>query len=148
MSNDLRDISQEYIDILLADEVIAIDQVRTFPDDECVNYSTDILQDPLGVSAEGLIIVNNTNVMSAQVSVWHKPLESGERAVALLNTGLFDAAGYNLTLTSDMIGFSHETSFTARDLFAKKDLGTIAGLSWFWLEPSSITMLRVKSLKT
>ena len=61
-------------------------------------------QDALSASAEGTILVNNSNVMSAQVSVWHKPLADGSRAVALLNTGLFDAATYNLTLTSEMAG--------------------------------------------
>jgi hypothetical protein len=81
MSNDLRTIGPEFLDVLLNEEVIAVDQ------------------DPLGASAEGVIIVNNTNVMSAQVSVWHKPLSDGARAVALLNTGLFDAATYNLTMT-------------------------------------------------
>ena len=59
-------------------------------------------QDALGASASGTILVNNTNVMSAQVSVWHKPLADGTRAAALLNTGLFDASGYNLTLTSEV----------------------------------------------
>ena len=61
-------------------------------------------QDPLGASAEGVILVNNTNVMSAQVSVWHKPLAAGkgERAAALLNTGLFDGSYFNLTMTAEV----------------------------------------------
>jgi len=131
MSNDLRTIDQEFIDILTAEEVIAVDQ------------------DPLGASAEGIIIVNNSNVMSAQVSVWHKPLEEpGARAAALLNTGLFDASSYNLTVTSEMLGLGAAAAFTARDLFARKDLGTFDGEADFWLAPTSITMLLVKPVKT
>jgi alpha-galactosidase len=115
--------------VLLNEEVIAVDQ------------------DPLGASADGVIIVNNTNVMSAQVSVWHKPLSApGTRAAALLNTGLFDAASYNLTLTSSMVGLPDGTRFTARDLFAHKDLGTFDGVAQFWLQPTSITMLVVKTV--
>ena len=84
--------------------------------------------------------------MSAQVSVWHKPLADGSRAVALLNTGLFDAATYNLTLTSEMAGLQPGASFEARSLWERKDLGQFKGVAQFWLDPTSITMLKVKAL--
>merc|ERR1712039_685309 len=119
-------ITQEFMDVLLNEEVIAVDQ------------------DALSSSANGLTVVNNTNVMSAQVSVWHKPLADGTRAVALLNTGLFDAAVYNLTLTSEMIGLQSGQSFHARSLWERKDLGVFRSSAHFWLAPTSIIMLKVK----
>merc|ERR1712039_729588 len=121
-------ITQEFMDVLLNEEVIAVDQ------------------DALSSSAQGIIIVNNTNVMSAQVSVWHKPLADGTRAVALLNTGLFDASDYNLTLTSEMIGFQPGQCFHARSLWERRDIGTFHGNAQFWLDPTSIMMLKVKAV--
>ena len=38
------------------------------------------------------------------MSVWHKQLADGGKAVALLNMGLFDASGFNLTYNAQMIG--------------------------------------------
>merc|ERR1712187_178319 len=124
ISNDLRAISQEFVDVLQNEEVIAVDQ------------------DPLSASAQGTILVNNSDVMSAQVSVWHKPLADGSRAVALLNTGVFDAAMYNLTITAKMIGLQPGSSFTARSLWDRKYVGEFVGSAQFWLTPISIIMLK------
>mmetsp|Transcript_117365 Transcript_117365/g.374018 ORF Transcript_117365/g.374018 Transcript_117365/m.374018 type:complete len:441 (-) Transcript_117365:88-1410(-) len=125
ISNDLRTIAPEFIDVLLNDEVIAIDQ------------------DPLSASAKGTILVNNSDVMSAQISVWHKPLADGSRAVALLNTGVFDASTYNLTITASMVGLQQGSSFSARSLWERRELGEFRGSAQFWLEPISILMLKV-----
>merc|ERR1712187_524047 len=99
ISNDLRMISQEFVEVLQNEEVIAVDQ------------------DPLSASAQGTILVNSSNVMSAQVSVWHKPLVDGSRAVALLNSGVFDAAVYNLNITAEMIGLESGSTFSVRSLW-------------------------------
>eukprot|EP00041_Stephanoeca_diplocostata_P018220 m.379998 g.379998 ORF g.379998 m.379998 type:complete len:433 (+) comp20957_c2_seq48:2555-3853(+) len=126
MSNDLRTISSDFVKLYSNTEVIAVDQ------------------DSLGASASGSVLINNTNVMSAQVSVWHKPLSvAGTRAVALLNTGLFDAAVYNLTLTPELIGFPAGATYSARDLFSHKDLGKFHGATQYLLQPTTITMLKV-----
>lgn len=129
MSNDLRDIGEDYVSVLTNAEVIAVDQ------------------DDLGASADGVLIVNNSNVMSAQVSVWNKPLSDGSRAVALLNLGLFDAATYNMTLTAELAGLPVGSHFMARDLWLHKELGTFAGTAQFLLQPTSITMLKLTAIK-
>ena len=83
----------------------------------------------------------------SQVSVWHKPLAGGDRAVALLNLGLFDAARYNLTVSAELIGFPNGAKMSVRDLWAKKDLGTFRdGNLWFNLESTSVTMLRISAV--
>jgi hypothetical protein len=169
MSNDLRTIGSDFMDVLLNEEgsyrstnigmgyaivlmqsalPLLTDAKGTcvcsalFSADFCAVIAID--QDSLGASAEGQLIVNNSNVMSAQVSVWHKPLRDGSRAVALLNTGLFDAATYNLTMTAEMIGLKKGTVFSARDLWARKDLGNFKGSAQFWLNPTDVVMLKVR----
>lgn len=126
LSTDLRTITADFVEMLLNEEVIAVDQ------------------DPLGASATGTILVNNSNVMGPQVSVWHKPLADGSQAVALLNTAVFDAAVYNLTLTADLAGLPPGSSFKARSLWDRTDLGEFNGAAQFWLEATSIIMLKVQ----
>jgi len=124
MSNDLRSIDKKTVAMLTNREVIAIDQ------------------DALGASAEGTLIVNNTNIMSAQVSVWHKPLANGDVAVALLNMGVFDASTYNLTYTAAMLGLDDAASYKVRDLWTAQDAGVFRGSQSVWLEPAEVLMLR------
>eukprot|EP00040_Diaphanoeca_grandis_P034836 m.217487 g.217487 ORF g.217487 m.217487 type:complete len:411 (+) comp33236_c0_seq14:3-1235(+) len=129
LSSDVVNMGPEFVSILTNAEVIAVDQ------------------DAMGLSASGVYLVNNTNVMSSQVSVWYKPLSTkGTRAVALLNTGFFDGSVYNLTMTSEMVGMKPGSSFTARDLWASKDLGTFKGSAQFNLQSTSVIMLRIEEL--
>lgn len=130
MSNDLRTILPEFLDVLLNDEVIAVDQ------------------DPLSASAQVSVLVNKSDVMSAQVSVWHKHLADSSVAVALLNTGVFDASVYNVTLSASMIGLAAGQSFSARSLWDRKELGVFHGSAQFWVRPISIIMLRVRSVES
>jgi len=62
--------------------------------------------------------------------------------------GLFDAAGYNLTVTPELLGLPAGTGFALRSLWERKDLGKFDGASGapFWLDALSITMLKVTPL--
>jgi hypothetical protein len=87
--------------------------------------------------------VNNTNVMSAQVSVWHKPLADGSTAAALLNMGLFDGATYNLTVTAELLGLDADATYNIRDLWAAKDIGAFSGSKSVWLDPTTVMMWKM-----
>ncbi len=97
--NDLRSMDQATLDILLAPEVIAIDQ------------------DPLG--NQGKRITSG----SRDLQVWSKVLAgTNVRAVALLN--LSDAAA-DITVSWDQVGLPAGAA-AVRDLWARLDLGTFA----------------------
>jgi alpha-galactosidase len=124
--NDLRTMSKESIDILTNHEVIAIDQdslgVQGF------RYNDDV---------EGL-------------EVWVKPLLRGDWAVCFLNRTLkplkvsYDWSKYvvsddlsNATLNSN------ETTFSIRDLWKKKNLGTTQKSLLVEVPPLDVALLRL-----
>jgi len=115
MSNDLRNIAQEYVDILQNKEVIAVNQ------------------DPM--ARQGYRVA----VVAPQLEVWKRDLHDGSMAVALLNRATSAAI---IPFTLDQVGFAG-TSVFARDLFQHADLGVFSGRVNLQVQPNDILMLRL-----
>ena len=106
MGNDLRNLAPEMKAVLLADEVIAVDQ------------------DPLGRQGWR---VKHTNPKSCDAhDIWMRPLAGGDVAVALWNRG-FCGTPSLLTVNWIDIGLPPAQPMTARNLFLRKDLGVFTG---------------------
>lgn len=99
MGNDLTNISQEALDILRNEEVIAVNQAIA---------AKGWRESPRGAS-----------------EVWVRELDGGDLAVALLFKGEKGddptLAGFSLL----EVGWKHGTTATVRDLFARRDMGVI-----------------------
>lgn len=91
--NDLRAMSPEIHDILTNREVIAVDQ------------------DSLGAGGKELY-------QEEGIRVWSKPLQSGDIAIAVFNTG---SSSVSATLTAQQLAL--QGRYTVRDLWLHKDLG-------------------------
>jgi len=113
--NDLRNMDQATLDILLNDEVIAVDQ------------------DPLG--RQGKPISEST-----QQEVWSKPL-SGDRTYAVI---LFNRAtdAVDISVTWSQLGLLSSTALV-RDLWDKKDLGSVATRYQANVPGHGVVMLKV-----
>jgi alpha-galactosidase len=94
--NDLTKMTRETLEILTNPEVIAVDQ------------------DPLGVEGHRVW-------QEGPLEVWMKPLADGSKAVGLFNRS---GSGLPISVRFAAIGVGH--SAQVRDLWARKDLGTIA----------------------
>lgn len=127
LSVDLRKISNDMRNILLNEEVIAINQ------------------DALGIMATP-IILGYVMLDKAEVQLWYKPLMDGGIAVAIVNMGVFDAQKFNATFTSNDVGLRKGQSFNARDLYQRKDLGVFQGGFSTFVDPTSIIMLKITSV--
>ena len=97
VATDPADLSQEKRDILMNEEVLAVHH------------------DPLWVSGER--IYNHTS--GAQL--WSRPLENGDMAVILFNSGSIRAV--DVAVTWEEIGWSADDDVSVRCLWGKKDLG-------------------------
>ncbi|BDA44947.1 Alpha-galactosidase [Coccomyxa sp. Obi] len=106
VGTDLRRLSKAALNILTAEEVIAVNQ------------------DKLGVAGDLIWKRGPTEVYAG-------PLEDGSRAVVLFNrhTSGTQYPLSNITVQWQDLGFEGELDATVRDLFAEKDLGTFSG-SW------------------
>jgi len=112
--NDLRKMTPAVKAVLTNPEVIAVDQ------------------DPLGYQGHRVR-------HAADVELWVKPLSgSGERAVALFNRG---TAAESITIDWAELGLSPGTAMV-RDLWAQKDLGTLANFSTE-IQPQATTLLKI-----
>jgi hypothetical protein len=49
-------------------------------------------------------------------------------------------------MAAEMVGLPKGATFSARDLWAGKDLGTFEGSRQFWLDPTGVVMLKIKAL--
>jgi len=114
--NDIRDMSPEIRDILTNKEVIAIDQ------------------DPAGLQGRRVR-------KDGDLEVWSKQLADGGRAVALLNRGGSQAS---MTVSWTDIGFPEHLPAAVRDLWAKKDLGQLAGKFSAPVPSHGVVMVRVR----
>jgi alpha-galactosidase len=92
IGSDLRNVSQETLDILLNEDVIAVDQ------------------DPLGVQGR---VVSDTGGLI----VVDKPLEDGSHAVALYNSTDSDA---HIATTADQLGLPAASGYQLTDLWSKE----------------------------
>jgi len=100
LGNDLRSMSQQTLDILTNDELIAINQ------------------DPLGVQG------HRVNITDDVLDVWAGPLSDGSIAVVLLNRGNTTA---DITVHWSDIGLSASTKAVVRDLWLHQNIGQFTG---------------------
>ena len=113
--NDLRDMDQATKDILLNQEVIAVDQ------------------DPLGT--QGKPISETT-----QQEIWSKQLWGDRTYAVILFNRDTDAA--DITVTWSQLGLSSSTAMV-RDLWDKKDLGSVATQYQANVPGHGVVMLKV-----
>lgn len=120
VATQISNMTQEKMSILMNDEVIAIDR------------------DPLATA--GNRVFNNSN----GGQVWSKPLANGDTAVLFFNSNLFIPA--NITLNWSQVGIGLGTAtVTARDLWAKKDVGTLPATFSTVVDPADVLFLRVRA---
>lgn len=115
--NDLRQMDPTVKSILTNKEVI------------------DLNQDPKGVQAHLYMTLGN-------IMVFAKPLANGDVAVAFLNRGTETA-----TMDYDwwiLDAINHQTTYTLRDLWKHKDVGTTAQKLKLVIPAHSTTLLRLK----
>lgn len=113
--NDIATMGPETSAILLNTEVIAIDQ------------------DPLGVQGHRVRDEGDREV-------WARPLADGGRAVLLFNRGSAPAA---ITATWAELGYPKGLTLQARDLWAHKPLGRVAGSFSATVAPHGVVMVRL-----
>ncbi|KAK9835556.1 hypothetical protein WJX74_002877 [Apatococcus lobatus] len=104
ISADLRSIEQESLDILLAEELIAVNQ------------------DPLGVAGDLIW-------KQGPLEVYAGPLEGGSRAVVMFNRHSpgTQYPNHKMTVNFTWLGYNADAHVTVRDLYKRKDLGTFRG---------------------
>lgn len=116
MSNDLRSIDQEYVEVLQNQEVIAVDQ------------------DPKG--AQGRLVAKGSDYQ-----VFSRPLQDGTYAAIILNTRGF-AGPRNISVGLKQLGIASGAA-TARDLFAHKDLGQYNDTFSAAVDPDGVVMVKL-----
>jgi len=114
--NDLRSMTPEIRDILTNKEVIAINQ------------------DAMG--RQGRRVWKD-----GDFEVWGKQLQSGDRAVILLNRG---ASSHEITVTWEQMGYPPHLSAAVRDLWTHKDLGKFSGKFSAQVESHGVAMLTLR----
>src|SRR5882757_5094307 len=113
---DIREATPATMDILSNSEVIAVDQ------------------DPLGVQGTEISSANGLHVIT-------KPLENGDRAVALFNET--DAAA-TISTTASAVGLPRSSGYAVEDLWAGTSAESAGGISAV-VPPHGTTMLRVRA---
>ena len=114
--NDIRSMAPEIRDILTNAEAIAIDQ------------------DPLGQQGKRVRKSNG-------LEVWSKQLADGGRAVALLNRS---ASGADIPVSWTEIGYPDTLAASVRDIWAKKDLGSLKSKVSASVPSHGVVLLRIK----
>src|SRR4051812_42101046 len=114
--NDIRSMTREVHDILTDAEAIAIDQ------------------DPLGQQGKRVRTRNG-------LEVWVKQLADGGRAVALLNRSPSEA---DIAASWTEIGYPDTLAASVRDIWAKKDLGSLKGKVSASVPSHGVVLLRIK----
>ena len=115
LGNDVRNMSDEVLEIITNKEVIAVNQ------------------DPLGRQGEKV-------KDEGDFEVWSKELNDGSRAVVMFNRSEHEA---EMSFDWNIIGLPQDLEFTVRDLWRKKDVGEFTG-SYDAVVPShGVVMVRV-----
>jgi len=117
MSNDLRTITDNFRQILLNKEIIAVDQ------------------DPMGRQGKRVSNINDKQI-------WVRPLHNGDKALVLFNTNDTDAV--TITAPFSLIGISGAAKF--RDLYEHRDIGIFTGGFTAYVEPHGVVMVRISQL--
>lgn len=95
---DVRNISQDALDILTNPEVIAVNQ------------------DSLGIQGRKVRIDLNNNT-----EIWAGPLSDGSQAVIAFNRA--NEGSQSIVVSSSDLGWSIDSQFRVRDLWLRQDLG-------------------------
>jgi len=90
--------------------------------------------DPLGMQGRKVADGGATEV-------WMKPLSGAARAVILFNRGNVAAP---VTVSWEQIGLAPAAEAHVRDLWARKDLGSLKGRFTAKVEPHDVVMIRVR----
>jgi alpha-galactosidase len=114
--NDLRSMTPEIASILTNREVIAIDQDR--------------------LGRQG-----RRAAKDGDKEVWVKEIADGNRAAVLLNRG---NTPQDISASWTDLGYPSHLSATVRDLWAKRDLGKVAGKFTTTVPGHSVVMITVK----
>jgi len=124
MGNDLRNLDPKFKEILLAQEVI------------------DVNQDVLG--KQGYRIAHEINTLCGAHDIWMRKLFNGDIAVVLWARGV---CGNHLQLTVQFkdLGLDKNATMKVRDLFAQKDLGIFKGSFTSWVNLSGVVMVRLST---
>nr|CAB3264191.1 alpha-N-acetylgalactosaminidase-like [Phallusia mammillata] len=122
MSNDLRDIKPEFVQILQNKEVIAVSQ------------------DPMGI--QGKRWLNKDKIQT-----WSRPLQNGQYAVAVLSTRT-DGTPYNHSFSLSQLGIP-SGAYDLLDLFPKKSMGKFLSKDQIsvMVNPNGIVMMRATPVK-
>jgi alpha-galactosidase len=113
--NDLTRMTPFTVELLTNREVIAVDQ------------------DPLG--KQGYRVAQE-----GPFEIWMKPLADGSKAVGLFNR---QRSTEQLTVKLAQLGIDGEAS--VRDLWLKKDLGTVSGVFSVYVPSHGVVMVRIKA---
>jgi alpha-galactosidase len=108
-------MSPEVKDILMNREVIAINQ------------------DQLGMQGR-------RTRKNGDLDVWARQLKDGSRAVVLFNRGAADA---DMSVSWEELGYPAHLVASVRDLWAKKDLGKLAGSFTARVASHGVVMVKV-----
>lgn len=126
--NDLRDMSKETLEVLTNKEVIAVNQ------------------DSLGIQGFQYLPQDNNK----DLEIWFKPLQDGDWAVMFLNRGktaqkvTFNWAKENVVdEIFDKAAHFDKTTYTVRDLWAKKNIGTTKKAFKAEIPSYDVVMLRL-----
>ncbi|XP_065840339.1 uncharacterized protein [Oscarella lobularis] len=117
--NDLRNMTDETLEILTNDEVIAVNQ------------------DPMGKPARRVYTNNITEV-------WSRQLHTGDYAVVLFNK---DETVQKITLLWRYIGLPANQPAKLRDLWAHQDLGTFSGNYTSAVVPHGVKMFKAVQMR-
>lgn len=129
MGNDLRNLAPEMKEILLAAEVIAVDQ------------------DPMGRQGWRVAQTKRTNEWTCDAyDAWMRPLDGGDLAVVLWNRGTC-GTHRQLSVSWGDLGLPASQPMAVRDLFLRQDLGTATGSFTGWVNIDGVLMLRLSKPK-
>lgn len=117
IGGDIRNMDEKAIEILLNEEIIAIDQ------------------DPLGVPAWRSVKLN-------ELEVWKKPLEGGDYALGLLNRG-----ESTVTITASWRQLNLNGEYQVRDLWEHEDMGVEGDEVSRTVKPHQTIMLRLSQVE-
>lgn len=125
--NDLRNMSKETLEVLTNKEVIAVNQ------------------DSLGIQGFQYLPQNNKDL-----EIWFKPLQGGDWAVMFLNRGkTTQKVNFNWTKENvvdeifDKAADFDKTTYTIRDLWSKKNIGTTKKAFKAEIPSYDVAMLRL-----
>jgi len=109
----------------------------------------------LGKFAQAIVLSTHVELAPSTVQLWHKPLATAltngvsmSVAAAIVNFGVFDGQVFNATFRAEQVGLPVGCSYSARDLFEKKELGVFHDRFQAMVPATSILMLKLTVTKS